>query len=467
LRSLSELGFGQVVAQALNLLTLVVMARVLGAYGFGIVQTGAVLSTYALLMAEMGLLPLGTREVARLSERADIAHYGRIHLGLLVCLATLSLVVGLLVLPLLPFYSRAPAVFVLYLLCVLPQALMVDWISTGMGNIRGTGLFWIVRSLVYAVLVVAMLPRAQEWLGVGPTVAVPLFYLTGFLAADLVLWRFVHRLLGSSSLRPAWGPLPEWSRRLRSAIPIGSSMVVLRVVLNVDVLILGLFRDPETVGLYVATARLLSVLLIGSDVLGRVLLPRLSRAWVEGGREFADRLEHYAGLAGVALIPVPIAGVFLGPELAVWIYGESYAPTGLYLRLLAVAYPLMALGILLGNGLIASDRQQAYLARLGSLAVVLVAAMLVLVRSHGALGLCWSMIGAGVGLVASCGWASRDALGRRFWSILALAILPSLAMAAGIHFSADRHVSLRLLTGALLYAATLSPLLRRHRSLRR
>ena len=57
--NLSLLSAAQVVAQVLNLISLIFLARYLGDYWFGVVQVGVAVSAYALITAEWGLNSLG------------------------------------------------------------------------------------------------------------------------------------------------------------------------------------------------------------------------------------------------------------------------------------------------------------------------------------------------------------------------------------------------------------------------
>jgi hypothetical protein len=252
--NLGVLGLSQVATQLLNLAALVLVARLLGVEGFGLVQVGVAVSAYALLTADMGLLPLGIREVARMNDTGAVGGYLRIHLGLLGTLALGVMAVAALVLPLAPFYAAAPPVFLLYAAFVFPQVYMLDWLTTGLQQLKWTGAYGVIRSALYAGCVVLVLPHVGS-AGLERITWVPLLYVLSFFVADVVLAWHVARSLSPGVLRPRLGPVSAWRHRLGEAAPIGTALIVMRVLLNVDVLILGILTDAPTVGVYAAASK--------------------------------------------------------------------------------------------------------------------------------------------------------------------------------------------------------------------
>lgn len=460
--NMGVLGASQIATQLLNLASLVLAARILGVAGFGLIQVGVVVSAYALLLAEMGLMSLGIRDVARLPDETRIRAYVRVHLGLLAVLSFGVFALALSVLPHAPFFANAPAVFLLYAAFVFPQVYMLDWVSTGIQNMKWTGFFWVSRSLLYAACVITLLPHADGWFGLPQLTWVPLFYLLAFVVADLLLLARVRGLLGGGSLRPQFGPRPQWRARLAEAGPIGMSMVVMRILMNVDILLLGLFETPESVGLYAAASKIVIVLIVASNVAWKVLLPRLSQVWTQSRAEFRRQLTRFAALAFVSLLPVAVGGLRLGARFIDAVYDERFRAAGAVFELLAVAYPVLALGIFFGNGLIASNRQRAYFPCVLAAAVTTVLLNLLLIPRHGPLGAAWAAVAAATLLAASTGWQLRRDLERGLVRSVGVAMLGGLFMAVVLRFTGELPLPLLIVEGAVCYGAITLPLLGKH-----
>ncbi len=325
-RNLGVLTLAQAASQLLNLAALVFLARVLGDRWFGVVQVGVAVSAYALITAEWGMMSLGVRELARLDEPDAVRRYAGVHQGILAALAAVVLAVGLLVLPRLPFFAEDPGLFLLYLALVVPQVCAHEWIAIGMERMAWVGVSRTAASACYAAAVLLLL-RPLDGVGGWPAWRwVPLFYL-----------RLLHRraagagaagavLAGRRGAAPGRGTRAEWRRRLGEAAPIGASIVTMRVLMNGDLVLLGLLAPPEAAGQYAAPAKIGFLLVIAMEVLWKALLPKLSRLAAGPADVFLGRFQLYYGAGGGwPWCRWRRLGVLLGPDLVRLVYGDQYA----------------------------------------------------------------------------------------------------------------------------------------------
>lgn len=393
LHNLGVLTVAQASAQLLNLVALVYLARYLGDRWFGVVQVGVAVSAYAMITAEWGLMSLGIREIARIDRPDQVREYARCHQGLLAVLAVVVLAAGFLLLPLFPFFAEDKAVFLLYLALVLPQIWNQEWIAIGLERMGWVGAARAAGSLVYAGLVLGLLRHLD---GVGQWPAwrwVPALYLLSFFLGNLVLVFPVRRWLGGLVF-PVWSGTGDWSRRLGQTGPIGASIVTMRVLMNGDLILLGILARPEVAGRYAAAAKVGFLLIIAMEVLWKALLPRLSRLAKGPRSEFLSRFQLYFGLVAGGVLPVAVGGLFAGPDLMHLVYGEAYAGVGPIFQVLAFSYTLLALGWFLGNTLLAADRQKEFFPPLLLSAAVAVGAVWLLVPR-------WQGLGAALGMLVS------------------------------------------------------------------
>jgi O-antigen/teichoic acid export membrane protein len=456
-RNLGVLTLAQAATMLLNLAALVYSRNVLGPYWFGALQFGVAFSAYALVTAEWGLATLGVREVSRLDTAAAVRRYVGEHLGLMALLGALTLGLGAVVLPVFPIYRSDPVIFLVYLATVVPMVLSFDWVGIGLERLPWVSAAKTVRSLVYAVAVLALL---RAWDGLGGWAAarwVPVFFLAGFLvSAALMAWR-VRVWLGGW-VWPTWPGRAEASRRLTATTAIGAGAITMRVLLNVDIILLGVVATPETVGDYAAAAKVIVVLLVGIEVLWNALVPRLSRAWMQDRAVFRRRYNSYLGLVILGLVPLAAGGMLFGHGLMDLLYGGRAPGAGAICRVLSLSYAALAVGQFLGYGLIASDRQRASFPPVAVGAVVAVVGVTVLARLRGAFGASLGMLASHLTLLVLSGWAARDL----FLPILRRPLLVSLAGAAAMTAVAVVARALPFvavsLVAAAAYAAVAVPL---------
>lgn len=406
-RNLGVLTVAQVATMLLNLAALVYSRNVLGPYWFGALQFGVAFSAYALVIAEWGLATLGVREVSRLDTVAAVRGYVSEHLGLMAALGVTTLLLGLLALPFFPIYHTDPVIFVVYLATVVPMFLSFDWVGIGLERLPWVSAAKTIRSLIYAVAVLTLLRAWDGFAGWPAARWVPVFFLAGFLAsAALMAWR-VRAWVGGW-VWPRWPGFAEARRRLGAAAAIGAGALTMRVLLNIDILLLGILARPEVVGDYAAAAKVVVVLLVAVEVLWNALLPRLSRAWSQDPFRFRQRYNNYLALVILGFAPLAAAGLLFGGGLMDLLYGGRAPGAGAICRVLSLAYASLAVGQFFGNGLIASDRQRASLPPIIAGATVAVVGVCILARSHGGLGASIGMLASHLTLLALSGWAARD-----------------------------------------------------------
>jgi O-antigen/teichoic acid export membrane protein len=451
------LTVAQAATMLLNLVALVYSRNVLGSYWFGALQFGVAFSAYALVVAEWGLATLGVREVSRLDTTAVVRRYAGEHLGLMTLMGVVTLALGAAVLPLFPIYRTDPVIFLVYLATIVPMFLSFDWVGIGLERLPWVSVAKTVRSLVYAVAVLALLRAWDGFAGWAAPRWVPVFFLAGFLvSAALMAWR-VRVWLGGW-VWPRWPGRAEAARRLGTTGAIGAGALTMRVLLNVDIILLAVVATPEIVGDYAAAAKVVVVLLVAVEVVWNALLPRLSRAWVQDRTVFRCRYNGYLGLAILGLVPLAVGGLLFGGGLMDLLYDGRAPGAGAICRVLSLSYAALAVGQFFGHGLIASDRQRASFPPVATGAVVAVVGVGVLARVHGGLGASLGMLASHLTLLVLSGLAARDLFLPTLRRPLIASLAGAAAMAVAAALARELPFVVRALLAATFYAAVVVPL---------
>lgn len=457
LRNIGVLSLAQAVTMLLNVVALVHIARTVGETWFGVLQWGVAFSSYALIVAEWGLGTLAVREIARLDAATQVRRYAETHLGLLLALGGLVILLGGLVLPRFAMYRTDPAIALVYLATVVPFALSLDWVGIGLERLGTVSVVKTLRSLLYAAAVLALLRALDGTVGWAAPRWVPVFYWAAWLvSAGWMAWRARGWLGGW--VRPRGGPLGEWRRRLGAAGPIGAGALTLRVLLNIDVILLGVLSTPAVVGNYAAAAKVVFVLTIAVEVVWKALLPRLARAWADSPDLCRRRFSLYLGLVLLGLVPLATGGVALGDAFMGLLYGDRFPGAGTVCRILSVSYVALAVGQFFGNGLIATDRQRRYFPPLAVSAAVAAAAVASFVPRGAASGAALGMLVAHGTLLGGTLWVGRDLLAANLARPAVLSVSGSAAMVVVWLLLPAGPFALRVALGVAVYLAIVAPL---------
>ncbi len=460
LHNLSMLTAGQVASQLLNVWALIYLTQHLGAHWFGVVQIGVTFMAYALITAEWGMFNLGIREVSRLDDSPGLLSYVRSHMGLMAMQAIVVVAAGLVILPHLPFYQEDPWVFILYLMAVLPQVFMLYWVAVGLERMAWVGLTRTALSLFYALFVLVLLAPLEKLTGLAGHRLVPLFYLTAVVGSNLVIGVPLAKWFGKVLL-PALPTVAEARRRSSEALPMGANVIVQRVLLNVDILVLGIMSTPAVVGGYAAAMRIIFLLMVLIEVLWAALLPRFSRLSKTDPEGFVRAFNMYLGFVLAGLMPMAVGGYLVGPDLMLKLYGDKFPNSGEVFQVLAISYALLAIGTFLGNTLISEDKQRQYFPPLVISAAVAVLANILLIPKFGGLGASLGMICSHFVLFAVLGFVLRTRFSRQL-GIVVLELIPALVLMALVIGALNSWVVyLRVLVGGATYLLAASwPLLR-------
>ncbi|MGH9801886.1 MAG: oligosaccharide flippase family protein, partial [Blastocatellia bacterium] len=342
-----SLAGAEIAAKALTFAAFAYLARVSGPDGFGYIEFAAAAVMCAGLIVEQGFNPFGAREIAKSPERTE-ALVSEIVLVRLVL--AVGLYVALVIFALV--FDRAAVqarLLLVYGLSLLAMPLLLQWVFQGHDRMRTVAAIQVVRQLIFAALVFALVHNAQQIWRVGLAETIGLASAAAFGA-----WSYRRQLNGRIRLRWKFSP-----QLLREGMTIGLSQIFWVVKMSGATLILGLIAAPEDVGYFGGAMRILMALHTFVWLYFFNLLPSLSRAWVANDGSFAALTAR--SLRVVALLAVIGAGIWVAvaPTVVRVVYGQAFAPAGIALQWFAGVCAVAAISGHYRFGLIAAGYQTA------------------------------------------------------------------------------------------------------------
>jgi O-antigen/teichoic acid export membrane protein len=143
----------------------------------------------------------------------------------------------------------------------------------------------------------------------------------------------------------------------RASIPYWAFGLFFMVYLWIDFVMLSLLTTNEVVGWYAVPTRLFQTLMFLPVAVATAWLPHFVRGFEEGDEQLRDAARQPVEL--VLLLSLPIAAltaVSAGPVIHL-LYGADYAHSVPVLAILGLCIPAMYMNIMLGQVLIAMERQ--------------------------------------------------------------------------------------------------------------
>lgn len=382
---------GAAAGRLIGLIVTVLLARLLGAEGFGMFGTAFSLVGYISIVVTAGVDVHGARSLAQ-DPRAAAETVGRVLVA-----RTMLAVGGAAVLALIVSIARPPsaylAVFLVAAIGLFTLALNLGWALRALERGRTLAAGFVLQQLTLLLLV--MLMWRMDLLSPHSAAAAQ-------IAGEVVLVAWNYRGVIGEVGRVQW---PAHASETLKLIRASSVLLVGRLprmlFYNGDLLLVTWLVSTSASGEYLASQRLvLAFVAAGVLVLGGVF-PHSCRL---AGRDRGHFLEFQCTilrLLMLGLIPVAVLGAFFASPLVLFIYGGAYADAAAVLSILFVVLPIFVASLAVQDTLIALHRNRTMVTVNFAAIVVHLSLAVALAAKFAALGVAIAcLVGETAGLLA-------------------------------------------------------------------
>jgi len=326
----------------LGILLAVFLARALGPAGYGTYAYVFALVSLLAIPAQIGLPSLVVRETAKAHAAKQwgvmrgLWRWSTLAVGLIsVLLALLGLGIASM------FADRYTSVQLATLAFGLTLVPLV-----ALGNLRGAALLGLRRVVMGQLPEFVLRPGIMillVWAGsiylapanLSPAHAMGLHAASAMLAFAIgaaILWR--ARPLELSDV-----PQPEYATRtwLAAAFPLALVSSMLIINQNTDIIMLGVFKSAEEVGVYKVVVTGAALVVFGLQAINLAISPHFARLHAQGDMERLQRLVTLsARVILLFALPVVLILVFFGDSVLIHVFGKEYISGRIPLAILAV-----------------------------------------------------------------------------------------------------------------------------------
>jgi O-antigen/teichoic acid export membrane protein len=343
--NIAKLFSNSAISQGFTALALLLTARELGATLYGqlaaCLALASVLSVGFNLGLDIWLLREGARSQYRISELIGSSLSIKLGLGLIWVLA-LSLIGLILQNP-----SFPPALLTLTAIMVWLDSILMTALSAFKASLRNeytliiessSDFIWFIGTLILI------------YLGTRLPEAYVILRLVILLATCIIAYYLIHRLLGLHISRE----IIQIS--LKACPPYALSEFLALALMRLDVIIVAFALGNYSVGLYSPAVSIVNALFFIPLSVYMVMVPSLShlfesdllQAW-KSSKRFTLLLSVVGGFSSILL--------FVSADWVVALLGESFAGSGMILRILSVILLLKSLSFAMAGILVAGGRQ--------------------------------------------------------------------------------------------------------------
>lgn len=343
--------FGDVVGRGITFATTIYIARTLGADAYGLITVALSFLGYATWVSDLGLLKIGTREMAKKPSKR-IFRAKEIFI-VKVLLGTSIFALSFVVVPLLDLPETPKKIISGFLFCLIPYSLLMEWYYNGKQFFGKTALSKIANSSLYLVLVLLFIKSSDD------IELVPFFYAAGISTGALILGLFSLKEHPFQLPSRGW---PVFKDLLASASTIGIGAFFAQLLQLLPPLVIGLLLSTKDAGIYGAAIRIVFIGMMVDRIIVQLLLPNLSSQWLTSKAQAKENLEKVIRLVMVIGGVISLGIAIASPKIIELVYGLEYEESGRVLSILTVFLFFTFLNSIFSFSLIAigKDRQYFY-----------------------------------------------------------------------------------------------------------
>ena len=346
-RNFATLASGQMVTWTMTLLWTLVVPRVLGPEGFGVVTTVLAVTGFFGVLQGIGTRNYMVRELV--TRPADAPKLVGTAIVLRLLLAPI-VAVGVVVLALAAHYGHEETI-ALYLASVVTVATLVTDPLASM--------FQSIEQMKYLALSDVVNKTAQSVLGIA--IATAGLGAIG-ITANMAVFAVVVLGLNVLWLRPYLRVDLRTNARMVVGMARGSASffaagLFYTFYLWIDTIMLSVMTNTKVVGWYGVGTTVFQTLLFLSTVMSTAYLPRLVASFRDGRDGVLMTARKPLDLLIVAALPIAGGIAMAGTAIVHVLYGGAYAEAVVPLVILGFSIPPTYVNIILSQALIAQGRQ--------------------------------------------------------------------------------------------------------------
>ena len=376
------LSFGEIVGRILRLFIVVYAARVLGAAGWGAFSYLTSLAAILTVFSDVGLSSVVIREVTKRPKLKD-KYFSTAFLFKFILTVLSFLIIVFLAPHITNIQVSQTLVYLVGFLFIFDSLRRFG--ASLFRAVERMELEAFVNIITQAVIVVAgfialLMVTSPESLAAAYAIGAG----AGLLVTMYILRQDIKNLFSSFDkklLKPI----------LSAAWPLSLAAVFGVLIVNIDTVIIGWFREAAEVGLYAAAQKPIAFLYLLPALVTGAFFPVLARLANKDNVRFRYVLEKGLGLVLLFAIPVTVGIFLMADEIVKLFYGSEYASSAAPLRILALTLlAVFPVGMII-NAIFAYNRQNELVPLWAIGLLINIGLSLFLIPRWGIIGAAWAV----------------------------------------------------------------------------
>lgn len=331
------------------LITTVYISHVLTAFGVGRVGVAQNIAQYFVLIAPLGIINYGTREIAK--RRDSKKDTNKLFSELFVINLISTLICSLLYYTLIfsgAYFEEERNLYCVTGLLIIFNIINVDWYYQGQEEYVYISIRSIIVKLLSLIFIFLFVKSPSDY------IIYALIYVFGI--AGNYLFNVFN--LVKEGIKLEFKEL-HYSIHLKAIFILLCSSIAIELYTLVDTTMLGVFCSDDVVGFYTNSVKLDRIVVGLISSIGMILLPRLSYCIKNGDIDTCNNiLSKIVMIMAYLAIPCGIGLLLLADIVVPVFFGESFMPAITTVRIGTILIYILAFSNLFGSQVLLSFNQE-------------------------------------------------------------------------------------------------------------
>lgn len=322
------------------LITFPYVSRILLADGMGKISFFTAISSYAILVASLGITTYGIRETA--NARKDRDCLSKVTLELLIINVVMSVIVIASLILLVPFIEKFRTDKILvFINCglILCTAFGMEWLYSGLEQYA----YITKRSILFkciSVVAVFVFVRSKADYNIYALVT-----MLASSVAYVVNFIYSRKFVSFKTVRNI-----ELRKHIKPMLILFASIMAVNIYTSLDTVMLGFISGDKEVGLYTVAVKIKWLLLSMVNAISAVLLPRLSFYISENKKKAFNQLLKKS-ISVILMISLPLTAYFiiLAKDCIYILGGSDYLEATLCMQIIMPILLISSFSNITGN----------------------------------------------------------------------------------------------------------------------
>ncbi|WP_290395003.1 oligosaccharide flippase family protein [uncultured Duncaniella sp.] len=304
-------------------------SRVLGPDGIGLYNYATSIVQYFMLFAAMGILNLGTREIAKCTsqQQLNLTFSKLLVTNILISLGVLVIYIPLIFL--IPQFYEIKAYLFIGIFQIIFNAITIEWLFRGIQNFKFITLRAVIIRIIYVILVFVLVNNHND---------VMTYYLLSVLtlvANGIINWKYAKRATQFIKVNI----IDSLNQYLKPMFLLGSQALISFFYVGFNTVYLGFICNEAQVGYFSTATKIIIIILALYTAYSTAMMPKLSSLVASGNKE----QESYLIYSSIELLccfsfPLIIILLFYSDLIIYLIAGSQYNES---ISILTIGAPLI------------------------------------------------------------------------------------------------------------------------------